>query len=167
MKRFAWRLQRVLDIRKKEEQVKRAELMEVTERLVHVQTEVLLKKRVLKNMIDNLAEQHPKDRLSKQEFFLRCSARDDELIRKMKSKIGELKTQQKAKIAEILKIRQYKEGLEKLREEAKTQFIKEQEKLDQKNADEMTSIGFARKIILQNDSIHFANDRSQSKEITP
>jgi flagellar FliJ protein len=166
MKRFAWRLQRVLDIRKKEEQIKKAELMEVTERLVQVQTKVLLKKRVLKNMIDNLAEEHPKDRLSKQEFFLRCSARDDELIRKMESKVGELKTQQKEKIAEILKIRQYKEGLEKLREEAKIQFIKEQEKLDQKNADEMTGIGFARKIILQNDRVHFRNDRSQNKEIT-
>jgi len=165
MKRFAWRLQRVLDIRKKEEQVKKAELMGIIERLVQVQTEMLLKKRTLKNMIDNLAEEHPKDRLSKQEFFLRCSARDDQLIRKMESKIGELKTQRKEKIAEILKIRKYKEGLEKLREEAKTQFIKDQEKLDQKNADEMTSIGFAREKILQNDSVHFTNDRSQSKEI--
>ena len=34
-----------------------------------------------------------------------------------------------------------------------------------KNADEMTSIGFARKIILQKDSVHFANDQSQNKEI--
>ena len=163
MKRFAWRLQRVLDIRKKEEQVKKAELMGLTERLVQVQTEVLLKKRTLKNMIDNLAEEDPKNRLAKQEFFLRCSARDDELIRKMESKVAELKIQQKEKIAEILKIRQYKEGLEKLREEAKTQFIKDQEKLDQKNADEMTGMGFARKIILQNDSAHFANNKSQAR----
>ena len=160
MKRFAWRLQRVLDIRKKEEQIKRAELMAVTERMAQVQTEVMLKKITLKNMLDSMAKENPKKRLAKQEFFLRCSERDDELIRKLETKISELKIQQKEKIAEILKIRQYKEGLEKLRTEAKIQFIKEQEKLDQKNADERTGIGFARKIILQNSNEHFTNNRS-------
>jgi flagellar FliJ protein len=145
MKRFVWRLQRVLDIRRKEEQIKRAELLEITEKLAHARSELLIRKRMLKDMIDSLTEEHPRSRLGKQEFFLKCSAATDELINKLESKVNELKTQQKAKIAEVLKVKRFTEGLKKLRVEAKTQFIKEQERLEQKDADEMTIMGFARK----------------------
>jgi len=149
MKRFAWRLQRVLDIRRKEEQTKRAELLEITEKLAQVRGELLIQKRLLKNIIDSLIKEHPRIRLNKQEFFLRCSATNDELIRKLESKVNELETRQREKNAEVLKVKRFKEGLEKLRVEAKTQFIKEQERLEQKDADEMTIMGFARKIVQQ------------------
>ncbi len=149
MKRFAWRLQRVLDIRRKEEQIKIAELLEITEKLAQVRGKLLIQKRLLKNMIDSLTKEHPKIRLNKQEFFLRCSAINDELIKKLESESNELATRQKGKIAEVLKVKRFKEGLEKLRVEAKTQFIKEQERLEQKDADEMTIMGFARKIVQQ------------------
>jgi hypothetical protein len=41
MKRFVWRLQRVLEIKKKEEQKTRAELFELTERLAQARGELL------------------------------------------------------------------------------------------------------------------------------
>ena len=49
------------------------------------------------------------------------------------------------KIAEVLKLRRFKDGLEKLRTEAKIRFIKEQEKLEQKQLDEGATVGFVRK----------------------
>ena len=145
MKRFVWRLQRVLDIRRKEEQTKRAELLEITEKLAHARGELLIRKRMLKDMIDSLTEEHPRNRLGKQEFFLKCSATTDELITKLKRKVNKLETRQKEKIAEVLKVKRFTEGLKKLQVEAKTQFITEQERLEQKDADEMTIMGFARK----------------------
>ena len=147
MKRFAWRLQRVLDIKAKEEQIKRAELLGVTEKLAQARGGLAMQKRLLRNVIDGLAEEHPGKRLARQELFLKSSATDDELIEKLESRVGQLETEQKEKIAEVLKARRFKEGLENLRVEAKAEFIREQEKLDQKEADEMTTIGFARKII--------------------
>ncbi len=150
MKRFVWRLQRVLDIRRKEEQTKRAELLEITEKLAHTRGELLIRKRMLKDMIDSLTKEHPRNRLGKQEFFLKCSATTDELITKLKRKVNELETRQKEKIAEVLKVKRFTEGLKKLRVEAKTQFITEQERLEQKDADEMTIMGFARKTGRQN-----------------
>ncbi|MCD6395452.1 MAG: hypothetical protein J7M40_18370 [Planctomycetes bacterium] len=149
MKRFAWRLQRVLDIKAKEEQIKRAELLGITERLAQTRAGLAMQKRLLINIIEGLAEERPGKRLARQELFLKSSATNDELIEKLESKVRQLETQQKEKIAEVLKVRRFKEGLEKLRVEAKAQFIKEQEKLEQKEADEMTAIGFARKIIQQ------------------
>ena len=78
---------------------------------------------------------------------MKCSTINDERIRELESKVKELKTQQREKIAEVIKARRFKEGLENLRNEAKTQFIKEQEKLEQKESDEMSTIVFARKIM--------------------
>lgn len=147
MKQFTWRLQRVLDIKRKEEQIIRAQLLGITEKLAQTRGELLVQKMILKSIIDDLTEEHPSRRLVKQEFFLRSSTTNDELIRKLKNNVSKLGIQQKEKIDEVLKVKRYKKGLEKLRVEAKMQFIREQEKLEQKDSDEMTIMGFARKII--------------------
>lgn len=147
MKRFAWRLQRVLDIKTKEEQTKKAELVRLTEKVAQTRSKLLTQKRILDNIIDDLTGQHPKKRLSKQEFFLRCSVTDDEIIKELKEKLSELESAKKQKIAEVLKAKRFKEGMEKLRAQAKTKFIKEQEKLEQKELDERATFRFARKLI--------------------
>ena len=145
MKRFVWRLQRVLEIKKKEEQKARAELFQLTEMLAQTRGELLRRQKMLENIINGLAEENPKRRLGAQEFFLRYSATNDEQIRKLEGKKNGLESQQKKKIAEVLKVKRFKEGMEKLRVEAKVQFIKEQEKLEQKEMDEGATISFVRK----------------------
>lgn len=145
MKRFVWRLQRVLDIRKKEEQKARAELLELTERLAETQGELLVRRKMLEDIINGLTGENPKKRLGKQEFFLKFSAASDEKIKKLEDKVKELELQQRDKIAEVIKLRRLKEGMEKLRTEAKMRFIKEQEKLEQKQLDEGSIVSFVRK----------------------
>jgi len=145
MKRFVWRLQRVLEIKKKEEQKVRAELYELTEKLAQTRGELFRWQKMLENIIAGLTEENPKKRLGEQEFFLRYSATNDEQIRKLEDKKNGLESQQREKIAEVLKVKRFKEGLEKLRVEAKVQFIKEQEKLEQKELDEGATISFVRK----------------------
>jgi len=143
-------LQRVLDIKTKAEQAKRVELLELTEKLAQTRGELLMQKRILEDIIDGLAGEKPKKRLGQQEFFLKWAATNDELIKKLKGKNRELEAQQREKIVEVLKLKKFKEGLERLRDKAKMQFIKEQEKLEQKELDEGAIIGFTRKIIQQN-----------------
>ncbi len=147
MKRFVWRLQRVLDIKIKEEQTKRAELLKLTERLTGTRGELLMQQRIVQDIIDDLKDQKLRKRLSDQEFFLRHSAKNNNQIKKLRSIIKELESQQREKIAEVLKARRFKEGLEKLRAETKMEFIKEQEKLEQKELDEGATIRFVRKIL--------------------
>ena len=145
MKRFVWRLQRVLDIKKKAEQKKRAELLKLTERIAEVRARLLRAQKILEDIIDGLTGDNPKKRLRRQEFFLRYSAASDDQIKKLKDNIRELESQQRDKIAELLRLRRFKEGLERLRVEAKTQFIKEQEKLEQKELDEGATVSFVRR----------------------
>ncbi|MHC4641333.1 MAG: flagellar export protein FliJ [Planctomycetota bacterium] len=149
MKRFVWRLQRVLDIKTKKEQQMRVELLELTEKLAETRGVLLMQQSILKNIIAGLAGENPKTRLSKQEFFLRYSGTSNKRIEKLKEKVSVLESQQKEKIVELSEVRRFKEGLEKLREEAKTQFIKEQEKLEQKELDEIATVSFTRNMILQ------------------
>ncbi|MHC4508521.1 MAG: flagellar export protein FliJ [Planctomycetota bacterium] len=144
MKRFVWRLQRVLDIKKKEEQRARAELFELTERLAEARGELLSRQKMLEEIIRGLTKESPQKRLGQQEFFLRYSAASDEQVKKLKDKILAFELQQKEKVAEVLKLRRFKQGLEQLRVETKRQFIKEQEMLEQKELDERASVSFVR-----------------------
>ena len=147
MKRFVWRLQRVLDIKAREEQTKRVELLELTGKLTRTRGELLMQQRILEDIIDALARKNPQKRLGEQEFFLKCSVTSDEQIKKLKNKVSKLESQQRQKIEEVLKVRRCKEGLERLRTEEKIQFIKEQEKLEQKELDEGATVSFARKMM--------------------
>jgi flagellar FliJ protein len=149
MKRFVWRLQRLLDIKTKQEQKMRSELLELTEKLAEARSRLLIQQKILEDIIAGLAEENPKKRLGRQEFFLRYSQTSDEQIKKLKEETSELESQQREKIAELLKVRKFKEGLERLRAETKMQFIREQEKLEQKELDETATVSFARNMIQQ------------------
>jgi len=145
MKKFVWRLQRVLDIKKKEEQAKRTELFQLTERLAQTRGKLLRQQQILREIIRNIAERRADERLSEQEFLLRHSTTNDDQIKRLKNELSVLESKQKQKIAEVLKIRQFKKGLEKLQATAKKEFIKEQEKLEQKDLDEGATVTYARK----------------------
>jgi len=145
MKKFVWRLQRVLDIKIKEEQQKRTELFQLTERLAQTQGKLLRQQRILREIIKKIAERRADERLSEQEFLLRHATTNDEQIKRLKNELSVLESKQKQKIAEVLKIRQSKEGLEKLQAAAKRNFIKAQEKLEQKDLDEGATVTYARK----------------------
>jgi flagellar biosynthesis chaperone FliJ len=144
MRKFVWRLQRVLDIRKMQEQKARSELLALTQKLVAARGELLLQKKILENLIKSLACNNPKKRLAEQEFFLANSTASNEKIKIMKEKIRKLESQQKQKIAEVLKLRKAKEGMEKLKDQAKEDYIKEQEKIEQTELDEEATVLFVR-----------------------
>jgi flagellar FliJ protein len=146
MRRFVWRLQRVLDIKVKQESLKRMELLQITERLLMTRTELLNQERILAQLLAEIAGRDPKSRIREQEFVLKCSAINNELIEKLKKKVRELELEQRKKIEEILEIRRAKEVLEKLRAKAEQEYKKEQERLEQKEIDESATISFVRRM---------------------
>jgi len=144
MRRFAWRLQKVLDVKSRQEQLKRNELFQIAEQLAAKRGELLLRRRILQNLAAEIKGHESPARLNAQEFFLRHAAADDERIRRLREEIAALEVRHKEKTAEVLALRRFKEGLEKLREQAKEDYIREQERLEQKDLDEGTTIAFAR-----------------------
>ncbi len=144
MKRFVWRLQKVLDIKIKEEQFKRMELFRLTEALAEKRTELLVRQRILQEMMAEVAHVPSSQRLKAQELFLRHATTNDRYIQKLQEDIRCLEAEQEEKIREVMAIKRFKEGLERLRGEAKEQYIQEQEKLEQKESDDRTTVAFAR-----------------------
>ncbi|HEX42755.1 MAG TPA: hypothetical protein ENN81_11955 [Phycisphaerales bacterium] len=147
MKKFAWRLQRVLDVRIRQEQAKKAELLAVTEKLTQRRSELLTQRRILAELIEELHAEDAARRLSRQALFLRASQTNNALIRRLETEIEQLAVEKQLKIAEVVKLRRFREGLEKLREEARIEFVGEQERLEQKEMDERTTMRFAREIL--------------------
>lgn len=147
MKKFAWRLQRLLDIKIKQEGAKRGELVAITEQTVAVRSQIMVRRAALRKMLAELSQKKAKQRLSEQEFFLRYAHVSDEEIKKLEEKLAELEKVRQAKIKEIMKIRRYRKGLEKLRAEARAEFQKEEQRYEQKESDAKTTVSFARKII--------------------
>jgi len=147
MKKFVWRLQKVLEVNQKRQQAKRAELFKTTEKLALARANLLAQKRILQDLIENVTQQNPADRLCRQQLLLKSTGKNDEIIKKYKDEIQQLELDRKRLTAEFLKIKRFAEALEKLREQDKRQFIAEQEKLEQKEMDEHTSMRFAGRLI--------------------
>jgi len=144
MKRFVWRLQRVLQVKAKQEQVARAELMRLTEKMTRVRRELMTQKRLLAQMLTDLGKLDPQQRLRAQELFLKHSRTIDERIKQLQARLRELEIRQSEQVKELLKLKRFREGLEKLREQAYEQFLREQDRLEQKQLDEMSTVRFAR-----------------------
>ena len=149
MKRFVWRLQKVLDIKAKEEQVRQMELFRLTETLAERQSELLLRQQTLREIMSEITRDQSSRRLGTQEFFLRHAATNDRLIAELRVQIKELEIQRREKTEQVLTAKRFREGLEKLRKEAKQQFIQEQETLEQKEAEDRTTIAFARRMSMK------------------
>jgi hypothetical protein len=144
MKRFEWRLQKVLDVKTGQEQLRRNELFQITEQLAARRGALLLRQRILQDLMTEIKAQEGPGRWSAQEFVLRHASADEEQMRRLREEIATLTLRQKEKTAELLTLRRFKEGLEKLREQAKEQYIREQERVEQKESDERTAIAFVR-----------------------
>lgn len=147
MKKFVWRLQRLLDIKIKQEVAKRGELVAVTEQAVAVRSQIMVQRAALRKMLAELSQKKAKERLSEQEFFLKYAHVSDEAIRRLKETLAELEKVRQAKIKEIMKIRRYRKGLERLRAAARAEFLKEEQRNEQKESDAKSTVSFARKII--------------------
>jgi flagellar biosynthesis chaperone FliJ len=144
MKRFVWRLQKVLDVKTREEQLRRTELFQMVEQLAARRGELLLRQRILQDLITEIRTGESAQRWNAQEFFLRHAATDDAQIRRLREEIAALEVRHKQKAAEVLAVRRFKEGLEKLRTQAQEEYMREQERREQKEQDERTTLACAR-----------------------
>ena len=149
MKKFVWRLQRLLDIRIKQEESIRAELVAVTEQAVSLRGRIMMQKTILRRMLAEMEQKEGSQRLAEQEFFFKYAHISDERIKKLEEQLAEVEILRREKIKELMVIRKYRKGLEKLREKAKAEYLIEQNAYEQKDLDEKTNMSIAREIIRQ------------------
>ena len=145
MARFTWRLQKVLDIKDKIEQVKRTELWRIAEHIAETRAALLNQQRILKEVLAQVAQATPSDRPVHQEFVLKHISVNDEKIGQFKTRIAELETAHRKKAAELMEVRRSKEALARLKDKARQRFIQEQERLEQKELDDRAGVSYIRR----------------------
>lgn len=147
MKKFIWRLQRLLDIKIKQEEVKRAELISITQQAVSVRGMIMMQRTILQQKLNEVAQTDAKERVAEQEFFLKHVHVIDKKIKQLEDQLAEIEILRQEKIKEVMELRKFRKGLEKIKENDKVEFIREQEKNEQKDSDDKTNDRYARKII--------------------
>lgn len=148
MARFVWRLQRVLDIREKQERAMRGELVVLTEKAVSIRQGIMAIRVGLRMMMDELSGKAPKERIAEQQIFMKHAEFSENEIRNLKAELENVEVLRKEKMNEILEKRKFIKGLEKLRARAKERFIEKANLLEQKELDEFTNIKFGSKAVL-------------------
>ncbi len=147
MKRFVWRLQRLLDIKIKQEDALRSDLVIVTEKVVGMRGRIMLEKASLRQKLRELASLDASRRIKQQMMFLQFSQIIEDRIAWLRSELKKLEELREKKMAEMMEIRKMRKGLEKLREKAKEEFQQAELKQQQNEIDDRTCISFARKIL--------------------
>ena len=140
-------MQRLFDLKVKQENVMRTELVSITEQAVALRGRIMLRKTALRQMLAKLAKKDAKKRMQEQQLVLKYIHVTDKEIEALGIKLIELERLRRDKIKQIMKIRKLRKGLEKLRDNARADFIKELEKFEQNELDDNSTITFARKIL--------------------
>lgn len=139
MARFVWRLQRVLDIRNKEEQSMRSSLMGLSERMVLLKQEIMVIRARIHTTLETLGNKSVADRLMGQQIFMKYSEYSENEIDLLKAELYEVDLQRKKKMDEILEKRKSIKALEKLRAKSKESFMLESAHIEQHEIDEFTN----------------------------
>ena len=123
MKKFIWPLQRLLDIKVKQEDFARIELVTITEQIVIIRGQIMMQKMVLRNLFS-------------------------ELNKTLHQNLEQAEQKRKNKIEEVVALRKLRKSLDQLRAKALIRYREEINQAEQKQLDESITTTFARKILM-------------------
>jgi flagellar export protein FliJ len=144
MKKHSWRLQRVLDVRVKQEEAKKAELLAVTHRLLAARQEVIVKQATMRGILLELSRKDARTRMAEQPTIVKHMAFSEEELKRLKKKVEEIEVERRKKTDEMMEVRKARKAMEKLQEKARMEYTKMADAAEQKELDEFCSGRYAR-----------------------
>ncbi|MCE5187426.1 MAG: hypothetical protein LLF76_15000 [Planctomycetaceae bacterium] len=146
MKKFIWPLQRLLDVKGKQENAMRSELMTLTEQCASLRSRMLMEKILLRNLLDELAALEKNERMGRQpQFMLYVHVKDDQ-ITKLAQQLEQAEQQRQKKMQQLLVLRKFRKGLERLRQRAWEVYGRQLNRLEQNQSDENSCLAAARRM---------------------
>jgi len=141
VKKFVWRLQRLLEVKQKQEQILRQELVALTERSVAIRGRIMVLKTRLRSQLAELKMLPENRRMDAQRLYLEYVPVRDAEIRRLQEQWDVLETQRQQKLEDLMGTRKFRKGLEQLRLQAQTEYNNEMNRQEQKSLDECTHPG--------------------------
>ena len=148
MKKFIWPLQRLLDIKEKQEDFARIELVTITEQIVIVRGQIMMQKTILRGVFSELNQLEPQQRTQRQRECMEYAHVTDAKIKTLHQTLEQTEQKRKKKIEEVVKLRKFRKGLERLRAKALVGYREQVNQEEQKQLDESITTTFARKILM-------------------
>jgi hypothetical protein len=145
MKRFRWRLQRVLSITEQREEALRNDVAALGRRILAVNQEILARREAVRVLLDELGRRPLAQRMGEQTLVLACASVERRVIQALQARQKDLEAQRAAKMEQYVQMRQARQTLERLREEARQRYLAEQNRLEQAQFDESAHVAFARR----------------------
>ncbi len=149
MKRFKWKLQRVLDIKTQHERALRSDLFALAQAIVRVREEILERRTVLRTLLVELADRRLADRLPELAVFMEFSAVEERRIERLGARLRDLESERTEKQRRFLEARATCKTLKRLREEARSAHMRDVGKREQMAFDESAHTAFARNALPQ------------------
>ena len=144
MKRFAWKLQRVLDVTAQRERVLRGDLLALGQTIAGVRESILRRQAELRTVLGDLARQAAGVRLAEQAIFMACVETEKRFLEALRVRLAQLEAQREEKRQAFLRTRATRRGLERLRAEARAQHLREAGRREQTDFDEAAHVAYAR-----------------------
>lgn len=145
MKKFVWRLQRLLEIKEKQERVLRGELVALTEQSVALRGRIMVLKTQLRTQLAELKTLPDDQRMQAQALYLEYVPVLDGELARLKKQWTELETRRREKLQQLLAAQKFRKGLEQLRLQARIEYEQQSSREEQKILDECTHMELTRK----------------------
>ncbi len=144
MNKFRWRLQRLLDVRQKQEDTLRGELVALTEQTSALRGRILMEKAMLRSRLAELRRRDAGDRLRLQQAFMQDVAAVDEHLAALTLELDAVEQKRQEKVDAVMAVRKLRKSLERLKAQARQTYDRQFHQEQQKEQDDNTSAAIAR-----------------------
>lgn len=142
---FEWSLQKVLDVTATREKAVKAELYELSWQIAARQQELLTRREAMHRLMDELAMMDMVARREQQDTMMKWFAMEERCLGQLKDLIAELVRERSEKVQDLARVRNKKDRLGDLREDACRDYHRDLEQREQQQLDEIYHINFARR----------------------
>ena len=148
MKRFAWPMQRLLEVTGQRELALRAQLLALTQELAHCRGLIFQAQAHLRGLLEQVgAQAELVQRIRLQEVLLASSQVVEAQIRQWQGQLADLTRQRHAKAQELVGAKRKRQTLERLQAQALERYRQEVGRLEQGQLDEAATVAFARRAL--------------------
>jgi flagellar export protein FliJ len=144
VKRFAWTLQRLLDVTRRREQAIVAQLADLAARTAGLRRQVAQRRMALRRQHEEIGRLDLATRMLRMETFGQMARHAEADIAALQEQARALHEQRQRLLEQFLQARARRQTLEKLREQALARWRKEAGRVEQKQSDELAGQAFAR-----------------------
>jgi len=143
MNKFRWPLQRLLDVASSQEESVRNDLVAIAGKITVVRRAMKNRLSVLQNLLVDLANKDPHQRINDQHTWMTCCPGVDHRYLYLRNQEHLQENLRQKKTAELMEIRRSRQKLESLKEDSRKKYHKQILKIEQKQSDESSATRFS------------------------